>query len=134
MILLDTSAWIEFDRNTGSGIDERVAELIATTDEVATTEPVIMEVAAGARDAAREHELRRLLNRFCLLAFDSPTDFDAAVAVYRTCRSQGVTPRGLIDCMIASVALRHEATLLCKDKDLIQVATVMGIHLDEASA
>ena len=63
-----------------------------------------------------------------------PTDFDAAAAIYRTCRSQGVTPRGLIDCMIASVALRHEATLLCKDRDLIQVAALMGIELDEASA
>lgn len=133
MILVDTSAWVEFDRNTGSHIDNRLADLIATTDEVATTEPVIMEVAAGARGPHRERELRRLLNRFSLLTFDSPTDFDAAVAIYRTCRSAGVTPRGLIDCMIASVALRHKAALLCKDRDLVQVATVMGINLDEAS-
>lgn len=133
MILVDTSAWIEFDRNTCSRIDNRVAYLIASTDEIATTAPVIMEVAAGARSAERERELRRLLNRFSLLTFDSPTDFDAAVAVYRRCRSQGITPRGLIDCMIASVALRHGAALLCMDKDLVQVAGVLGIPLDEAS-
>ncbi len=53
----------------------------AATDLVATTEPVIMEVAAGARNLERERELRRLLNRFSLLTFDSPTDFDAAVGV-----------------------------------------------------
>lgn len=133
MILVDTSAWVEFDRKTGSRIDNRLADLIATTDDVATTEPVVMEVAAGARSPRQERELRRLLNRFSLLAFDSPTDFDAAVAIYRRCRSVGVTPRGLIDCMIASVALRHQATLLCKDRDLVQVATVMGIALDETS-
>ncbi|MBT5753478.1 hypothetical protein N9R50_02320 [bacterium] len=40
-----------------------------------------MEVAAGARNLERERELRRLLNRFSLLTFDSPTDFDAAVGV-----------------------------------------------------
>lgn len=133
MILVDTSAWVEFDRNTGSAIDDRVAELIATTDHVATTEPVIMEFASGAKNTARERELRRLLNRFTLLPFDSPTDFDAATTIYRRCRSQGITPRGLIDCMIASVALRHGASLLCQDSDLFQVATVMGIQLDEAS-
>jgi len=111
-----------------------LAELIATTDEVATTDPVIMEVAAGAKDAAREAQLRRLLARFVLLPFDSPTDFDAAVRIYRTCRSRGVTPRRLVDCMIASVALRHDSRLLCCDRDLAQVADVMGIELDPASS
>ncbi len=134
MILVDTSAWVEFDRGTGSPTDERVAELIAVTDDIATTEPVIMEVAAGARSLARERELRRLLNRFVLLAVDSPTDFDAAVSIYRQCRSQGITPRGLIDCMIAAVALRNAASLLCHDKDLVQVASIMGIQLDAASS
>lgn len=134
MILVDTSAWVEFDRQTGSRVDNRLADLIATTDDVATTHPVIMEVAAGARSLRHERELRRLLDRFSLLAFDSPTDFDAAVAIYRRCRAAGITPRGLIDCMIASVALRHQASLLCQDRDLAQVATVMGITLDGASS
>ncbi len=46
---------------------------------------------------------------------DDAADFHAAGRVYRTCRRAGVTPRGLIDCMIASVALRHSATLLAHD-------------------
>ncbi len=75
MILVDSSAWVEYDRQTESAVDLRLTELIATTDEVATTDPVIMEVAAGAKDAARETQLRRLLARFVLLPFDSPTDF-----------------------------------------------------------
>jgi predicted nucleic acid-binding protein len=133
IILVDSSAWVEFDRRTYSRIDRRLTELISTTDEVATTEPVIMEVAAGARDAARELDLRRLLGRFPLLRFDAPTDFDAAVRIHRTCRSRGVTPRGLIDCMIASVALRNRASLLCHDRDLAQVADIMGLELDSAS-
>ena len=29
MILADTSAWVEFDRATGSAVDRRMAELIA---------------------------------------------------------------------------------------------------------
>lgn len=130
MILVDTSAWVEFDRATGSRIDARLTELIAATDEVAVTEPVIMEVLAGARDARRERDLRRLMERFALMRFDAAIDFDAATRIYRMCRRAGVTPRGMVDCMIAAVALRHGATLLATDTDLDRVANVMGIPMD----
>ena len=133
MILADTSAWVEYDRATGSAVDGRLSDLIARGDALAVTEPVVMEVVAGARDDRREADLRRLLQRFTLLAFDPVTDFDAAALIYRTCRKAGVTPRGMVDCMIASVAWRHGARVLAWDADLSRVADVMGIDLDEAS-
>ena len=130
MILVDTSAWVEFDRATGSVVDTRLTELIATTDEVAVTQPVIMEVLAGARDDRRASDLRRLMDRFPLMRFDASVDFDGATRIYRTCRRAGVTPRGMADCMIAAVALRHDASLLSADSDLEQVAIVMGIEME----
>jgi len=133
VILVDTSAWVEFDRATGSAVDRRLTELIATGGEVAVTEPVVMEVLAGARNDEREADLRRLLLRFDLLQFDVAVDFDAAARIYRSCREVGVTPRGLLDCMIASVAKRRGAVLLSHDIDFVRMATVVGIDLDEAS-
>ncbi len=130
MILADTSAWVEYDRATGSAIDLRLRDLIAADGPVAVTEPVIMEVLAGARTDAREADLRRLLLRFHLCEFDQVADFEGAARIYRRCRQAGVTPRGLIDCMIAAVARRHEATLLACDIDLDRVARVVGIELD----
>ena len=82
---------------------------------------------------ARESELRRLMLRGDLLAFDAVVDFDGAVRIYRRCRAAGVTPRGMVDCMIAAVAWRREATLLAHDADLDRVARVIGIATDEAS-
>ena len=134
MILADTSAWVEYDRATGSAVDERVAELIATDGPLMVTEPVMMEVLAGARDDARENDLRRLLLRAGLLHFDATTDFDAATRIYRRCRRSGITPRGMIDCMIAAVAWRRGAALLCRDADLDRMAQLIGVDLDEASA
>ena len=133
MILADTSAWVEYDRATGTAVDQRVAELIATDGPLMITEPVLMEVLAGARDDARENDLRRLLLRAGLLHFDATTDFDAATRIYRRCRRSGITPRGMIDCMIAAVAWRRGAALLCRDADLERVAQLIGIELDEAS-
>lgn len=133
MILVDASAWVEFDRATGSAVDRRLTFLIETDAPIAVTEPVIMEVTAGARTDARERELRRLLLRFRLLRFDPVIDFDGATRIYRRCRAAGITPRGMVDCMIASVALRQEASLLAQDADLHRVAGVMGIETDEAA-
>jgi len=39
----------------------------------------------------------------------------------------------MVDCLIAAVAWRRSASLLCFDVDLERVADVVGIHLDEAS-
>ena len=130
MILADTSAWVEYDRATGSAVDLRLTELIAAGGPVAVTEPVIMEVLAGARSDAGEADLRRLLLRFHLCRFDPAADFDGAARIYRRCRQAGITPRGLVDCMIAAVARRHQATLLARDADLDRVARVAGIALD----
>ncbi|MGH9119861.1 MAG: type II toxin-antitoxin system VapC family toxin [Acidimicrobiales bacterium] len=134
MILVDTSAWVEYDRASGSPVDRRLTHLISRDLRVAVTEPVVMEVTAGARSDEREQALRRLLLRFHLLRFDAAVDFDAAARIYRRCRRAGVTPRGMIDCMIASVAHRHQAALLASDADLSRVASIIGIELDEASS
>jgi len=133
VILADTSAWVEYDRATGSAVDERLKELISNSGPLAVTEPVVMEVVAGARSDEREAHLRRLLLRFHLLAFDSVADFDGAARIYRDCRRAGLTPRGLVDCLIASVAQRHGSTLLAHDRDIRKVAEVAGIQLEEAS-
>lgn len=134
MILADTSAWVEYDRATGSSADLRIKQLIeAGGSSVAVTEPVVMEVIAGARDDPRETELRRMLASAKLLPFDAVSDFNAAARIYRRCRANGVTPRGMLDCAIVAVAWRGGATLLAHDVDIDRVAGVIGVELDDAS-
>lgn len=133
MILADTSAWVEYDRATGSAVDLRLTELIRSGGSLAATEPVLMEVTAGARSVRREVDLRRLLLRCTWLALDAAADFDAASRLYRRCRQVGVTPRGLVDCLIVAVAWRHGAAVLAHDADLERITAVIGVELDEAS-
>lgn len=133
MILADTSAWVEFDRATGSPVDARLSELISASDDIAVTEPVMMEVLAGARDEERVSDLRRLLLRFHLLRFEPVADFEGAARIYRRCRSSGITPRGMLDCMIAAMASRTGATLLAHDVDMTHIAGIVGIDLDQSS-
>lgn len=130
MILADTSAWVEYDRATGSGVDLRMTALIDDAGPLAVTDPVLMEVIGGAQDQQRRDDLSRLLHRFDWLPLRSEVDFPAAADIYRACRSVGTTPRGYIDCMIAQVALRTGAALLQRDVDLERVAEIVGVQLD----
>ena len=128
MILIDTSAWIEFLRNTQSPVCERVDTLLAS--RIATCDAVRMEVLAGARDQEHLEQLRRLLARATLLPTES-IDFDTAAAVYRSCRSQGKTVRKLIDCLIAAVAVRANVPVLHMDQDFTAIAAATDLRIDD---
>lgn len=133
MILVDSSVWIDFDRGINSTPAKRLFELIETGADIAGTEPVLMEVLAGARDHHAWTELRRLLTSFEWIPADARVDFEAAAYLYRACRAAGVTPRGLNDCMIASIALRSGARVLTSDRDFAAISQVVPLGIDSAS-
>jgi len=114
LILIDTSAWVEYPRDTGSPVCIRVDELLDS--DIATCDPVRMEVLAGARDERHLHDLRRLLARASVLSTET-TDYEEAASLYRLCRRGGETVRKLIDCLIASLAIRSDVVVLHADAD-----------------
>lgn len=122
MILVDTSAWIEFQRATGSDVDHRLIAAIEADEHLATVGPVVLELLAGARDERQASDLRRLLDRCAFLPLEEPSDLEAAAALYRACRREGTTVRRLPDCVIATVAIRTGATLLHRDADFDAIA------------
>ena len=135
MILVDTSAWVEYDRATGSALDRRLTALISDRgQEIAVSEPILMEILAGARDDRRHRDLRRLLTSFSWIPAQAEADFEGAARIYRRCRAAGITPRGLVDCMIANIAIRSGSTLLAADADFRMIATVMPLRPEGGEA
>lgn len=126
MILVDTSAWVEFLRDTGSPVCMRVDELL--DGEIATCDPIRMEVLAGARDESHLHDLRRLLARASVIDV-VPGDYEDAAALYRTCRRRGETVRKLIDCLIGAIAVRVQVPVLQADSDFEVLARHTSLQL-----
>ena len=106
VIVVDTSAWVEFLRDTGSPTCVRVKELLGA--DLATCDAIRMEVLAGARNERHRRDLGRLIARAALVPM-RPDDFDQAAALYRQCRRRGETVRVLMDCLIAAVHPRRPA-------------------------
>jgi hypothetical protein len=127
VILVDTSAWVEFLRDTGSTVCARVDELL--DDEIATCHPVRMEVLAGARDERHLGDLRGLLARGSLIPTE-PSDYEEAAALYRACRRRGETVRKLIDCLIGATAIRTSTPILHADGDFEILARHTSLQID----
>ena len=122
MILVDSSAWIEYQRATGSPADRRLTKAIESGERLATAGVVVLEFLAGARDERHAQDLRRLLARCRFLPLEEPSDHEEAAALYRTCRREGTPVRRLPDCLIAVLAMRTGSTLLHQDADFEVIA------------
>lgn len=129
MILVDSSAWVEFLRATGSDAHLRLRSLLQGEAPLACTDVIVMEILAGARDGTDRERLRRLLHGLEFLAVDGPADYEQAAELYRLCRAGGETPRKLTDCLIAAVAIRNDAELLCEDSDFFAIARFAPLRL-----
>ncbi len=129
MIVVDTSAWIEFLRDSGSKVCNTVDNLLGA--DLAICDAISMEVLAGARDEQHLAQLRGLLARATLLPIIAE-DYDQAAALYRTCRRNGETVRKLVDCLIGAVAIRSNAPILHADADFATLArhTALAVHAD----
>jgi predicted nucleic acid-binding protein len=129
VILVDSSAWIELFRSLDSPAHHYLRSALERDAALATTDVVVMEVLAGARDAADREWLRRLLHSQHFLSVEGPGDYESAADLYRLCRRGRDTPRQLADCLIAVVAIRNDAELLCEDSDFVAIARHAPLRL-----
>jgi hypothetical protein len=125
--LVDTSAWVELLRSTGSDTHRAVRQLLEDDAPVHTTDVVVMEVLAGARDDDHHQQLRRLLARCEHLPVEGLASYEAAAGLYRACRQAGETIRALTDCLIGAVALRVDVPVLHNDRDFDVLARHAGV-------
>ena len=132
MTLIDTSAWVEYLRASGSEVHEQLRRLIEDDAPLHTTDVVIMEVLAGGRDEVHASQLRRLLTRCEFIPIEGLADFEAAALLYRRCRRAGETVRALADCLVAAVAVRADQDVLHADRDFETLArhTTLRLYTD----
>jgi predicted nucleic acid-binding protein len=84
VILIDTSAWIEYFRGTGSAAAVEVRRLLSEeADELAMCEPVAMAILSGVSDEDTYTKLERLVNGLPSLNIDNSIDFRTAAQIYR---------------------------------------------------
>ena len=129
MIVVDTSVWIDFFRDSGSWQVEHLAQLIADDDPIALTDIVLTEVLQGLPNDREARRVERRLLAFDVLRLEALDDFRRAASLYRQARSRGITIRRTLDCLIASVCVRDGAPLLHADADFDRLATCTRLRV-----
>jgi predicted nucleic acid-binding protein len=127
VVLVDTSAWVEFLRDTASPTCVRVDELLEA--DIAPCHPIRMEVLAGARDDRHLSDLRRLTRP----GLDCARRGDGLRGGGRT--PPGLSPQGWnrqeVDRLPdPAVAIRADTPLLHADADYEVLARHTALRID----
>jgi predicted nucleic acid-binding protein len=128
MNLVDTSVWVDYLRASDTRARKALRRMLSSDDLPAVTEPVVMELMAGALDERAVEQLDLLTSALPMLSVQPVHDYRDATLIYRATRRRGFTVRRLTDCLIAAVALRHDAVLVHKDADFDAIARAVPLR------
>jgi predicted nucleic acid-binding protein len=115
-VLVDSSVWIDFLRNTKTPETDKLVELIENREDLCICGFVLTEVLQGIRDEKQYVATKQQFANLIYLDDDQST-FELGATIYRNLRKQGITIRNSIDCLIAATVMQHNASLLEDDRD-----------------
>jgi tRNA(fMet)-specific endonuclease VapC len=113
MMIADSDVLIDFLRGRSPWSGRIKLEI--ETGHLATTAINSFELLSGAKSAADQEKVSRLLAALTVLAV-TPDASEQAAAVRRSLESQG-QGIGMADCLIAGVCLAHGGVLLTRNQD-----------------
>ena len=128
MNLVDTSVWIDYLRATDTRARRTLRRMLSADELPAVTEPVVMELLAGAPDDRTLDQLETLTSALPMLSVEPVHDYRDAALIYRATRHRGFTVRRLTDCLIAAVAIRHDAVVVHKDTGYDAIARAVPLR------
>ena len=128
-MLVDISVWIDFFNGHESAEATHLARAIQDAERIVITGVVLTEILLGLKNDAEAKRILNLLEAFDYSAEPVRDDYIKASRIYRLCRSQGITIRSTIDCLIAQLCLRDNLPLLSKDRDFTAIASCVPLQL-----
>ncbi len=128
MVIVDTSAWIEFFRGGLPRIVNKV-DLCLEQDLVGIGDLVYCEVMQGICSPREKIEVSSLLlalPQFEMVGFSMA---EKSASNYRLLRSKGVTVRKTIDVLIGTFCAEHGLQLIHNDSDFDLMAKHIGLKM-----
>ncbi len=128
MVIVDTSAWVEFFRAGRSAVAEKVdrclgGELVGIGDLIYCE---VMQGLHSSRERKRVGSLFLSLPRFEMVGFAVA---EKSAVNYRLLRSRGVTVRKTIDVLIGTFCAERGFEILHNDRDFTLMAPHIGLRI-----
>ena len=116
-ILVDTSVWIDFFRGSNSPEVQRLEQYIHENERIFTGDLILAELLQGIRSSRELAAVETAFQAFLVVDMVGETTARQSAALYRQLRSQGITTRKTIDCLIATWCILNQVPLLHADRD-----------------
>ena len=128
MVIVDTSAWIEYLGDGVPAIANKV-DLCLDQDLVGIGDLIYCEVMQGIRSPRERREVSGLLlslPQFDMVGF---TMAEKSASNYRLLRSKGITVRKTIDILIGTFCAEHGLQIIHHDSDFDLMAEHIGLDV-----
>lgn len=133
MILVDSSVWIDFLRNSHTPQAEWLDTNLGLR-EFLVGDLILAEVLQGFKEDRGFNEARRLLGRLRQVQVGGEELAVEAAKNYRALRARGVTVRGIVDSMIATRCIQDGLALLHSDRDFCPFELYLGLRVVKCEA
>jgi len=128
MVIVDTSAWIEYFHNGEQSVVEKVDRCL-DQDLVGIGDLIYCELMQGIRSPRERHTVAALLlslPRYDMVGFPIA---EKAAENYRLLRSHGITVRKTIDVIIGTFCAQNDLQLVHHDVDFDRMARHVGVRI-----
>ena len=128
-VLVDSSVWIDLFAARETPQVTFLQKVVETGLDALAPGVVVCEVLRGVRSDAKARELAALFRQLVAAPELDAKDYVDAAALYRACRTRGITLQSTIDCLIAQLSIRHGLALLTADQVFFEIAAATGLTL-----
>ena len=130
MILVDSSVWIDFFRNTSNASTNRLVKFLQDDEgTIAVADLVVFEVMRGFHQAADQARAKNLLLGLEVVEIGGLENALVAAQHYRELRFRGHTIRSPIDVLLASYCIAQGHYLLHRDADFDLLESLRGLKV-----
>jgi len=128
MVIIDTSAWVEYFRDGEPSVVNKVDGLL-DLELVGVGDLVYCEIMQGIASESQRRRVSALLTSlpgFNMVGFSIA---EKAAANYRLLRSRGVAVRKTIDVIIGTFCAENHVQLVHHDRDFDLMAPYIGLNV-----
>jgi predicted nucleic acid-binding protein len=127
MILVDSSAWIDYFRGTATPQTDKLDELLGT-EPLAIGDLILTEVLQGFSTDKEFNRARRLLAKLVPIDLGGHDIAIRAAGNHRALKARGVSPRSTVDTVIATRCVANGYMLLHSDRDFEPFVKHLGLR------
>jgi predicted nucleic acid-binding protein len=128
MVIVDTSVWIDYLRNTNT-VHTQWLDVNLNIQRLGLTDLILCEVLQGISQERQAQRVEQELTKFAIFNNSNPLIAVAAAKNYRLLRNKGRTVRKTIDCLIATFCLVNDFSLLHTDNDFAAFEGHFGLRV-----